>query len=130
MTNDYRERVIDALTSTCRLHELFEGECRRCDQRLAAVMAVRDAELEQVRAECVDLRDAVGRDIAIIVRLRAALDVVTTALVHDPDASACRQREAHQEALSPCQRKTAEYDGPCPACAALDLLPAIIGEGS
>lgn len=51
-----------------------------------------------------------------------ALQLLKAALVHDLDTSACQLRAAHQEALSPCQRRLAEYGDPCPACVALAAL--------
>lgn len=50
MAEDLRHRYAEALAATCRLHETVGG-CDRCERRLAAVMAVRDEELEQLRYE-------------------------------------------------------------------------------
>ncbi|MFG3439906.1 hypothetical protein ACGF0J_21885 [Nonomuraea sp. NPDC047897] len=59
LIGEYHKRVADALTATCPVHQHFGGMCQRCDERLAAVLAVRDDELEQLRAE---LEQAIAHD--------------------------------------------------------------------
>lgn len=58
-------------------------------------------------------------------QLRAALERLIPE-AHDLDSTKCRDRAAQQEALSPFQQSTAEYDDDCPACdvqAALSSSP-------
>lgn len=48
MPDGLRQRYADALAATCKRHEIESG-CISCDRRIAAVLAVRDDELERLR---------------------------------------------------------------------------------
>lgn len=71
VAGDYRQRITDALTATCPRHSLFDGNCPRCDERLAAVLAVRDQDAETLRSDNEELRKRAEAAEAEVTRLRA-----------------------------------------------------------
>ncbi|MER5649696.1 hypothetical protein [Streptosporangium sp. NPDC002524] len=66
--------------------------------------------------------------LADVDQLRAILERLIPS-AHDTDSSACRERAARQERLSPCQQSEAEYDDECPACEALTVLDPRVRRG-
>lgn len=50
MADDFRQRLAAALAATCKRHQIESG-CISCDRRLAAVLAVRDEEMAELREQ-------------------------------------------------------------------------------
>ncbi len=53
-----RDRYADALAATCKRHEI-EGGCIACDRRIAAVLAVRDDELADLRTRLAEYENTI-----------------------------------------------------------------------
>lgn len=83
--NDYRQRITDAVATDCRVHELrLHGPagCPRCLARTAAVLAVRDEEMDQLR-ERVETAEAAITRVRTLAERRAA-EARAISLEEDP----------------------------------------------
>ena len=119
------------ITSVSSFLRYFDAVNRRAMRDVAALVDSVRTDLDEhdhltkhygvEPSERVDvLRSDVESLLAEVDRLRKAVAVLKPALVHDPDTSACRLREARQAELSLCQQRPPEGDWPCRGCAAVE----------